>query len=39
MGDDFTYRDASFNFNEMDLLIKHFNEKYQDIQLIYSTAT
>ena len=36
MGDDFTYRDASFNFNEMYLLIKHFNEiKNKSYPFIY----
>ena len=39
MGDDFQYANAKQNFMGMDKLIKHFNAKYTDMQLQYSTPS
>ena len=36
MGDDFSYFNAAANYASMDLLIEHFNAKYDDVQLAYS---
>jgi len=39
MGDDFNYMNAKMYFKSMDRLITHFNDKYDDITLIYSTPS
>ena len=41
MGDDFNYQIASQNFNNMDKLIKHMNEKSDEtgIHVLYSTPS
>lgn len=39
MGDDFTYMNARMYFESVDKLIIHFNAKYPDITLLYSTPS
>mmetsp|Transcript_30443 Transcript_30443/g.29834 ORF Transcript_30443/g.29834 Transcript_30443/m.29834 type:complete len:157 (+) Transcript_30443:759-1229(+) len=39
MGDDFNYMNAKMYFKSMDKLIDRFNEKYEDVTLIYSTPS
>lgn len=37
MGGDFFYKNAYKQYTNIDKLIKHFNEEYDDFKLIYST--
>jgi hypothetical protein len=39
MGDDFNYMNAEMYFGSMDKLIYHFNNKYSDVTLLYSTPS
>lgn len=39
MGDDFNFMNAKMYFDSMDKLITHFNAKYPDITLLYSTPS
>ena len=39
MGNDFTYGNAILNFRSMDRLIKYFNNKVDNIKLVYSTPS
>jgi lysosomal alpha-mannosidase len=39
MGDDFCYMNAQMYFQSMDKLITHFNAKYPNITLLYSTPS
>jgi hypothetical protein len=38
-GDDFRFANARQYFSSLDKLIKGFNAKYQDVQLMYSTPS
>jgi len=38
-GDDFEFGNAFINYRNIDNVIKHFNEKYDDFQLKYSTPS
>jgi hypothetical protein len=38
-GDDFRFANAHQYFSSLDKLIKGFNAKYQDVQLMYSTPS
>ena len=38
-GDDFTYGNAKMTYTSVDDLIKYFNEKYDDMTLLYSTPS
>lgn len=39
MGDDFNFMNAKMYYSSMDKLIKHFNAKYTDMTILYSTPS